>query len=819
MGLKKVFIFFILFIRQISTTAQTEVLSQTLSVSFKNETLLEVLTQITNKTGVNFTYSSDNINVQQKISLQENYVTLNSILNKLSEEANVKWLLVGNQIALKAKEKLTYKICGKIIDSITQQAVQYATLYIKGENAFETTDFDGKFCLLKHAEGDYTLIAKSFGYKQLEKEILVKNNASYLSLELVPHTIELGETIVSSDKIIENTSVSETQITETQLEAAKGLSNDPMKAITSVPGVLATVDFFGPNDIHIRGGEGNENLFLLDNIRLPFPFYFIGQSVINPDMIEKTELLTGGFNPNYGNAMSSVFNFSTKTGSMEKYSGNVDLSFFNSSALVQGPIIKNKLSGIIGFRQSNIGFLLRALGFKSNMNDLNSKFTFIINEKNKLNFTSLFVTDKLDFSLKENELKNLKAFDKINAQCLQLQSVISSKAYNKLSVLYSSINVQASTLDASYGLNNAIYSLRNDYTYYPTSTSKLKAGIEFNVVAEKALARDIYRSTDISILDTITLFKERKSNAINYQSAAYLFYEGKVSARVNYILGGRFDYSYLNGAFDISPRLTLAYNASHSTILSVAWGLFNQSPDMYSMLQNNNLSSNKCIQYILSVKQILYKDLKLKLEGYYKDYKNQVIFDTAWKYTNNGYGYAKGIEIVAQKDKGRLNGWLSYSYAISERKRNLQDRVYPSYYDQRHAYNAQLTFSAREKKRRWFVPTSYSFQFKYATGSPYTPIVGVDSTAGKLQLLTGSINSVRNADYQNLNAKIQWQRIFGKKQNHIVKYYIDLWNIYSSKNLVERVYTLTKTGTYTVTNRFTTPFLFSIGIKLIFNKL
>lgn len=814
----KKFIFLIFYILCfLPSVAQENVLDKKVNLSLNNTTLQEALNELSIQSGLKFSYSSDAIDLNQKINYSKNGITLQLALDQIFKLIAIEWKLIGEQITLKQQTK-PVKQCGKLKDSELKAPIEYAIIYLKGTALTAQSDYSGNFCIDGISSGTYTLVIKAFGYFEHEMVIELTDKPLNLAIDLKQQNIELNETIVVSDKIIENTSVSEIQITKEQIDAAKGLSNDPMKSITSAPGVLASVDFYGPQDLHVRGGEGYENLYLLDNIKLPYPFYFIGQSVINPEMLDKTELLTGGFNPNYGNAMSSVFNFSTKTGNMEKYNGNIDISFFNSSALIQGPVIKNKLSGIIGFRKSNIDLILRALGFKTNMNDLTTKFTYIINEKNKLNFTSLVVTDYLDFTKKESAFNGLKASDKINAQNLQLQSVISSKAYNKLSVLYSGINAKADQDYYFFHINNSTYSLRDDYTFFPTSLTKLKAGAEFNVIIEKSHVLDSYSASDIPYVDSTKLTRERTTNNTDFQSGLYLFYEGKLLNRFNYIVGGRADHNSMNNAFDFSPRTTIAYDLSNSTIISAAWGIFNQSAGIYDITQNNQLKSNNCQHYILSLKQKLYKSLRFKAEVYYKDYKKLVVFDTAFKYTNNGYGYAKGLELSLLKDVGRVNGWLSYSYAISERKRNLQDKVYPSYFDQRNAYNAQITFRVKEKKRKWFVPTSYSFQFKYATGNPYTPVLGVDSLGGKLTLLTGSINSQRNPDYQNLNAKIQWQRIFGKKEQHILRYYIDFWNLYGGKNLVERVYKLTKNGNYTSVDKYTTSFLLSIGVKFIFNN-
>ena len=86
-------------------------------------------------------------------------------------------------------------------------------------------------------------------------------------------------------------------------------------------------------------------------------------------------------------------------------------------------------------------------------------------------------------------------------------------------------------------------------------------------------------------------------------------------------------------------------------------------------------------------------------------------------------------------------------------------------------------------------------QFKYASGTPYTPVTGLDSVAGNYYLLFDNINAQRNKDYINLNAKIEWKKQFGKQKNHLVKYYLDFWNILGSKNILERIYSISEHGT------------------------
>lgn len=799
--------------------AQNTIWHERRSYDFSNTSLAEVLEQLTRQSGYHFSYSSNTIPLNKTLTFKANDAMFAEALNGIFSPLHIHWQIIGSQIALKVPEELSYRICGQVKDKVTKAPVPYAYISVKGTVNTVQSTYSGKFCLGQLNDKKVSLLVKAFGYKPEEQLVSIRDTSGLTEIYLEQKNIELNETIVTSDKIIETTSTSAIQLKAAQVESSKGVSNDIMKSLLSAPGVLAISDFFGPANINVRGGEGYENAFLLDNIRLPWPFYFLGQSVINADMIEKTELLTGGYQAVYGNAMSSVLNFSTRNGNMEKYSVWGDLNFFNSALTVEGPVIKDRLSGILGYRQSNINFLLRPLGFKTNMYDLTSKFVWKLGEKNRINYTALYVTDRLNIAIKDNPLDGLKSENYINAHSLNWQSILSGKSYNKLSLLYSDINLSAGFKTASFLIKSAAYTIRNDFSWYPFSGSKFKTGVEWNVVPEKVRISDVYKSSDIKQKDSLLLQQLRQTDTLNQQGAFYMHYESHLGQRFTYSTGLRLDYNHFNASTDFSPRITAVYGLSQKTYLSAAWGYYYQVPETYGIMRNASLKSSRSEHLIFSAKQLLSGGINVKAEFYYKNYTRLVVFDTAFRYTNNGKGNARGLELSVQKENGRLNGWIAYAYSVAERQRNLQEKVYTAFYDQPHAFNVQLAYNFKKRKKYWLIPAVFSVQFKYATGTPYTPVTGVDSAGGRLQLLTGAINSRRNADYQNLNARVEWQKYFGRIKRHTSKFYIDFWNLYDTRNLTERVYRFSTNGGYTVQDNFTTPFLFSIGVKLIFNDL
>ena len=800
---------------------QANFLDKKINLHFTKTRLEEVLTEISNQTGARFSYSNSDLDLDDKITLKENQISLEKALNKIFEARHIKWSLTNGIIALKAKCHPSFRLCIRLKDSILQIPIPYAAILVVEIDRAQQTDYNGNYCFTDLCQKNLTLYIQAFGYKARKLSCSISGENYQLTVSLAPDKTNLKEVVVTSDNIIENTSTSAIQLTNTQIENADGMSNDPMNALTLLPGINAKADLFGPNEISVRGGETDENLFLLDNIPLPFPSHFFGQSVINPEMIEKVEILTGGFTPNYGNAMSSVFNFSTKTGDLEHYRGGLNFNFLNSSAIAQGPIVKDRLSLIVGFRLSNLGLLGKAFGMKLNMSDLNSKITYIINNNNCLHFTFLKVNDRIYFPFEEffDPLARFNVRNSIAAGSLQWQCTWNRKIYSKLSLLRSGMNFKQDITGSLQLLSNSTYSLREDISIYPTSKSKLKTGCELNYKDDQWQMSSFYKATDIDTGDSSKLMQNEYFKKKNPYGAVYFFYEGSPLPRLFFNLGGRLDYNCLNRKYDISPRLALTYPVGAKIILSGNCGYFYQAPNTNQIVQNYHLKSSKLTQYVLSFKTKISQQIIAKVEGYYKNYRNVIVFDTLFRYNNSGYGYAKGLEFSVFKELGVLTGWASYAYSFANRKRNMQDRIYPAYNDQRHVLNFQFNIRIQDysSKRIPFFPDFLSIQFKYASGYPYTPATGTYFTGTKYQLLLGDVNSKRNQGYTNLNAKIEWNQKLGKRRRNEIKYYLDFWNILGSKNSLSREYFVDDQGQLDVVDNFAFGFFISFGVKLNFN--
>ncbi len=95
--------------------------------------------------------------------------------------------------------------------------------------------------------------------------------------------------------------------------------------VTQQAGVVKT-----DNTIHIRGGRSYENAFLLDGVNVQDPLSGTGFGLqLSANAIEEVEVITGGFNAEYGQATSGVVNVKTRKGEIN----TADTSLINGIIL------------------------------------------------------------------------------------------------------------------------------------------------------------------------------------------------------------------------------------------------------------------------------------------------------------------------------------------------------------------------------------------------------------------------------------------------------------------------------------------------------
>jgi len=126
--------------------------------------------------------------------------------------------------------------------------------------------------------------------------------------------------------------------------------SDVIKTLKTLPGVAAGMEL--TSGLYVHGGDGSDNLFLLDGVPL-FQVAHLGGvfSSFNTESIQSLEFYQSGFPPRYGGRMSSVVDITTKNGGPQLH-GAANLGILDGQVSVGGPLFRDDLTYFVSVRRS-----------------------------------------------------------------------------------------------------------------------------------------------------------------------------------------------------------------------------------------------------------------------------------------------------------------------------------------------------------------------------------------------------------------------------------------------------------------------------------
>lgn len=193
---------------------------------------------------------------------------------------------------------------------------------------------------------------------------------------------------------------------------------DIIKSLQLLPGVAAGNELM--SGMYVHGGDGTDNLFLLDGVPIYNISHFGGIfSNFNTDVVNSLDFYKSGFPARYGGRASSVVDVSTKEGDQQRFHGSISLGIADGRVQLEGPIVKGKTSFNFGYRRSwldlitDIGLLIanrhsdNTIDAYSFMQDLNAGITHNFSGRSKLRANLYWGNDKLKAGLTSGESVSL----------------------------------------------------------------------------------------------------------------------------------------------------------------------------------------------------------------------------------------------------------------------------------------------------------------------------------------------------------------------------------------------------------------------------
>jgi CarboxypepD_reg-like domain/TonB-dependent Receptor Plug Domain len=714
----------------------------------------------------------------------------NAILeNKLYE--------VGDKSVNNAQSTVT--MAGYVRDAKTGEPVVGASVYIEKPGIGVSTDQYGYYSI-SLPKGRHILNIQSIGMKDTRRQIALYSDGK-MNIDLQGTVLTLKRVIISAQKL-NNVKGTQMGLQKIDIKTIKQVpvvfgEADVLRVVTTLPGVKTVGE--ASTGLNVRGGSADQNLILFNDATIYNPSHFFGMfSAFNPEVVKDVELYKASIPARYGGRLASVLNINSREGNKKNITGSAGVGLLTSRLDIEGPLIKDKSSFIVGGRTTYANWLLNLLpdqykDSKASFYDLNLNISHEFNKKNavfvsgyvssdrfNLNSDTVYGYNNKNLSLKWKHIFNNKLNAVITTGYDRYEYSINSKKL-PLSAYKLGFDINQTYFKAhfnyylnskhtlDFGLNALMYKLHGG-SYQPLDSKSLVVHDE--LPAEQALESALYLNDHYNINNSLSVDAGIRYSVFNYLGPQNVnnYAEGIPKTEDNRLgitpySKGDFIKTYrgpeyrvsLRYAFTDSFSIKAGFNTQRQYIHSLSNTAAMAPTDIWK-LSDPNIKPQRGDQFSLG----LYKNFKANtveasVEVYYKNIENYLDYKSGAVLVMNHHietdvlgtkGKAYGVELLVKKLTGKLNGWISYTWSRILLKADdpaageiiNHGRFYPANYDKPH----DITVIANYRVNHRF---SLSLNATYSTGRPITLPIGVFNYGGSLRTLYADRNEYRIPDY------------------------------------------------------------------------
>ncbi len=222
---------------------------------------------------------------------------------------------VGIWLAGGVQAGTTGKVAGMVVDADTGEPLFAVNLVIDGTGMGGITNLEGLYHVVNVPPGTYSVKASMMGYQVVAKGgvTVSADLTSTVDFNLQPAVLDVvPEIVVTAERpMIKKDMTSSVSIVEHD-EISMLPIESPFDIVSFQAG--ATSDRRG---LHIRGGRETELAYTVNGANILDPIFSRASASYDEAAIQEMVILSGGFNPEYGNAQSGIVNVITKEGGRE----------------------------------------------------------------------------------------------------------------------------------------------------------------------------------------------------------------------------------------------------------------------------------------------------------------------------------------------------------------------------------------------------------------------------------------------------------------------------------------------------------------------
>ncbi len=727
-----------------------------------------------------------------------------------------------------AQNDSKFTLNGTATDAATGETLIGVTVRAEDGTGAVTNEYG--FYSLTIPGGEHEFSFAYLGYVTITRDINLNQNQK-LDIALTDNSTLLGEVEIKAEKRDKNVGQALMGVEKINMSALKSLpmlfgERDVLKTIQLLPGVKAAGE--GNAGFYVRGGAADQNLILLDEAPVYNASHLLGFfSTFNADAIKDATLYKGSMPPQYGGRISSVLDIKMNDGNNQDFDVSGGIGLISSKLNVEGPIQHGKSSFLVTGRRTYLDLLLSTSPDSTRNSttlyfyDLNAKVNYQINGRDRLFVSGYFGRDVLRFG------SGSFGVDWGNATAtLRWNHLFGDRLFSNTSLIYSNydnkIAIKFGANDFRISSRIKDYDLKQDFQWFPDSRNTVKYGLQIIDHTITPSSVDASESSDL-------VSNEAPQKRYALESAAFVSHEWQATKRLNIVYGVRVSDFAVLGAGDFytydaegkimsttmyekgalvknyvvpEPRVAASYQLTERS--SVKFGYTRNA--QYLHLLSNSTASNPTDLWMPTTNNVKGEiadqvslgwfrnfgsasQFEFSTETYYKTMQNQIDYRNGAEIQGNanpeadllyGSGRAYGLELLLKRKTGRLNGWISYTLARTERKIPgiNNGAYYAAKQDRTHDFSLVAMY---QLTRRW----QLSGTWIYYTGNAITFPSGKYTVNDVTTYYYTERNGYRMPDYHRLDVAATY--LAKKTKRYESEWAFSIYNAYNRKN----AYTIT----------------------------
>lgn len=625
---------------------------------------------------------------------------------------------------------------GWVSDSLTGQRIPFANVLLLGTTRGAATNGSGFYMIPRVPPGRYEISASVIGYRRKVGHVVVEPGKPIeMNFLLAASPVESEEVLVTG---VRRREIGERVISAQVLEPKEMkltpalVQEDIFQSLKMIPGVVSTNDV--SSRFYVRGGAGDQNLTLLDGMRIYNPFHAMGIfSLFDPDIVQNVEMHTGAFPPGYGGVLSSVVSVTSRDGRSDRIAGRASVNFLSEKLQLEGPAVAGT-TWMVNARKTLFGETFKRVVNKNvpaSFFDVFSKFNVQLPGGAKMDLGMLVSSDEIHFPPATRFIyfsppPEPDCFWRTSAASGTFSDLVGNRVFLQTSFYFTDYRATRDVKSATTGTPafNRIkeHGIRVLTTSYTDAQNLVYFGFDFGFPSVE------YRLTNTSG-KPISSYKSYADGSI------WLRYQARYSLW-NVDAGIHADFGSIvareQGLEGLQPRVTVTRDLPEGWKLRASAGLFSQrmitlndEDDVLTYFDAwvkipDGLSIEKAGHFVLGVEGGLDEATSIRVESYYKRYAALTVYNRNKLFASDpdyvtGTGNSYGVEALVRSKLWILDLYASYALGWT-RVQNRGFDYYPRY-DRRHAIN--LLVSAQPVN-----DLDLSLRWEFGSGFPFTASVG-----------------------------------------------------------------------------------------------